>query len=692
MPAPSGERATLSRDLADFLIELSIALHKHAMYPEGHPSLAPAAAAVTRRAGLLLEERSSVSLGVARHQLVIEGVATDPKHPVLRELASRLHRHHLGAVTFRRGLAESEVADVLKAVAVDAERTGQPMGLGDSDKLRAWSHVQLHPLTYERLELVGEGAPAEGARAAQLWVGLARAALATEASDERSPPTEPAVIAQAIDARPRGGGGAEAYDQVIVGYLLQIAQELKSAGGAEAVALRRRISRLIRSLRPETLRRLVEMGGDFAQRRQFVADAAAGMAADAVLEILKAAAETSQQAISHSLVRLLSKLAAHAESGSDEIRPQAEAALREQVQRLLQGWTLADPNPGVYGAALQRMARAAPTGPAAPGESPAEPERVVAMALEVETVGPRAVAAVEHIVEAGRLGALLEALQQVPDERGAARAVWERVATSDVVRRLVRADPPDFTVLDRLIPHVGYAAAEPLLDALAVAQSRGARRGLLAQLVRLGAGIGPLVVRRLEDDRWYVIRNLLALLEDLAVLPEGFSPARFALHADARVRRQAVKLQLKLPDERDVALVTALKDQDPRTVRLALGLIVALHSCPAAAVSLLVSRASDRVIAADLRVLAIRALGATTAPAALEALLRLTTAGRTLFGKERLPPKSPELLVALAALVTGWAHDPRTRAVLARAAQSTDREIRAAAARPVPPLSPTDRR
>jgi len=107
-------RAALSRDLADFLIELSIALHKHAMYPEGHPSLAPAAAGVTRRAALLLENRSTLSLGVARRQLVIEGIATDPKHPVLGELAERLHRHHLGAVTFRKGVEPAEVADVLK--------------------------------------------------------------------------------------------------------------------------------------------------------------------------------------------------------------------------------------------------------------------------------------------------------------------------------------------------------------------------------------------------------------------------------------------------------------------------------------------------------------------------------------------------------------------------------------------------
>src|SRR5438094_7875368 len=110
MPTAPGERATLSRELGDFLIELSIALHKHAMYPEGHPSLEPAAAAVQRRAALLLQDRATLSLGVARHQLVIEGVATDTRHPVLRELAGRLHRHHLGALTFRRGLEAGALA------------------------------------------------------------------------------------------------------------------------------------------------------------------------------------------------------------------------------------------------------------------------------------------------------------------------------------------------------------------------------------------------------------------------------------------------------------------------------------------------------------------------------------------------------------------------------------------------------
>src|SRR6266849_7623205 len=430
MTVPS-EKAALSRELADFLIELSISLHKHAMYPEGHPSLAPAAAGVARRAEHLFEGRGSLALGVARQQLVIEGVATDPKNPLLSELAGRLHRHHLGAVTFHRGLRVTDVADVLKTLAVEAERTGEPLGLGSPEQLRAWDNIRLHPVTYERLELLREdnqaaviddkGAKERGLRSAQLWVGLARAALTADAlaSDDTPPPaSEPSMIAKAIDNHPKSA----AYDQVIVGYLLQIADELKHTGGAEAVALRRRTSKLVGALQPATLRRLIEMGGDSAQRTKFAIDATHGLAVDAVLDIVRAMADASHRTISDPLVRMLSKLAQHAEQGPAEARPQADEALREQVRDLLQRWTLADPNPDAYGTALHRMAAAAPSRvPRTDYANGAEPLRILQTAMETGVLGFGAWRAVERLVEDNRIGMLVDVLDASPD---IARPLW----------------------------------------------------------------------------------------------------------------------------------------------------------------------------------------------------------------------------------------------------------------------------
>lgn len=693
-PASPGvpRRATLSKELSEFLVELSIALHKHAMYPGGHPSLAPAAVGVVRRGALLLQDRATLSLGVARNQLVIEGVATDPKHPVLGELAGRLHRHHLGAVTFSRGVEAAEVADMLGILAVEADRTGEPLGLGPPERLRAWPHIRLHPLTYERLELLddrglppgeeregeGEGHEAGGGRrvrAAQLWIGLARAALAGQIGDDEAPPTKPAVIAKAIDDHPKG----EAYDQVIVGYLLQIAEELKAAGGAEALELRRRTSRLIGAMRPDTLRRLVEMGGDFTQRQKFVYDATHGMAVDAVLEIVKAAADTSQQTISHSLVRMLSKLAAHAEKGAPPARPIADTALREQVQRLLTDWELEDPNPGAYGVALQRMSRAAPLfAVPAVAQHEAEDERLVQMSLEVQAVGPIVWEAVAQLVGQGRLTALLDLLDAAGPENTAAEAIRDHQITVPVLHAVLAETPVDFPLLDRLLPRLGLAAAGPLLDALVTAEVRATRRGLLERLVRLGTGVGSNVVARLSagDDRWYVLRNLLALLHELPAIPEGFSPAPFVAHPDARVRREARKLQFTLREERDEALVDALKESDAQVVRFAL--TAADRGLPAPAVPIIVARLVAGDLPEEVRPTAVRVLGRSRAPEALAALLRITDGGRTLLGRAKLPPKSPELLAALAALASGWTDDPRSTAVLARAAVSTDAEIRAA--------------
>ena len=678
-PAGShSEKSALSRELGEFLIELSIALHKHAMYPQGHPSLQPAAAGVLRRLVQLLRERPTLSLGVARHQLIIEGVATDSKHPVLSELAGRLHRHHLGAVSFTRGIEGGELEEALRILSVESGRGVEAIGLQPKDLIPHWDHVKLYAMTYERLELLDDdgqppGSKEERAKSAQLWIGLARAALAGDLNDGAASDLKSTAVAQAINEHARG----EAYDQVIVGYLLQIAEELKIPGGREAMELRRRTSRMIAELRPETLQRLVDMGGDVAQRHKFVLDATHGMAVDAVLEILRAAATSSNQTISHSLIRMLSKLAAHAEQGSAERRPLADAALREQVEGLLSGWQLADPNPGAYGAALQRMSRAAPLfATAAERMFAPEDERLVEMALEVDVVGPTVWQAINRLISGDGLPRLLELLEGAPPGSRAGAQVRDRIFTADAVARLLAVPQPDFALLDQLLPEVGVPAAGPLLDALATADVRAVRRVLLDRLGRMGPVIVPAVLPRLNDSRWYVVRNLLALLDDLPELPAGFSPATYRAHPDARVRRQALKLELRHPAEREHALLAALADSDQQTLNLAL--VAAQSACPPSAVPLLLQRARDDSLPSDVRVLAIKALGRTRAPEALLVLVDLTDGGRTLLGRAKLPAKSPELLAALQALAAGWGLDDRATAVLARAAQSEDADVRAA--------------
>ncbi len=684
------KRATLTRELSEFLIELSIALHKHAMYPSDHPSLAPAVHGVVRRAELLLQDRSSISLGVARDQLIIEGVATDSRHSVLSDLARRLHRHHLGAITFYQGIDDVEVSDLLLTLSADAEREGEPLGLGPQANLQAWQHARLHPLAFEKLELLEEGSDAQPAsgedaarsggqrvRGAQLWLGLARAAMAGQIGDDEAPPMQPSAVAKAIDDHPSG----EAYDQVIVGYLLQIADELRTAGGDGAVELRRRTSVLVRKLRPETLQRLVQMGGDNVQRRRFVQNAADGMAVDAVVEILKAAAESSHQQISHSLVRLLSKMAAHAEHGVVAGRAIADKGLRDQVYRLLSDWELKDPNPGAYGAALERISRANPLfATAIAAQHGNNEERVVQTAIEVGSSGPRVEKAIRQLLTTGKFETILNLLDKAP-EGPAASSLREWIGTASSISITLERDQVDFALLDRLIALVGIPSAEPLLSALEIAESRSVRYQLISRLKQLGPAIVPALVTRLDDERWYVLRNILFLIDEVAELPPGYSVSSLAAHADPRVRRYALKLQIKDEDERSNALAAALSDSDPEIVRL--GLNGMQREIPATLIAVVERMATDRATESDVRVLAIRALSRSNSPSALGALISLVDGGKSFLGKARLAPKSPEMLAALRALAIGKHADSEVASIIARAATSGDTEIRDAISRPV---------
>jgi hypothetical protein len=682
---PKSGRIVLARDLSDFLVELSIALHKHAMYPPGHPSLGPAAERLAARAERLLEGRPTIAFGVARYQLIIDGVATDPNQPVLRRLAEDLHRHHLGAISILPGIDADEIASALHRLAEESDAEKGPLGLASPEKLPDWPHLRLHPLTFDRLEIVsdeppsskGDGGNAAG-RAAHLWVGLASAAMAADASQQAQAATaEPAVVAKAIDEH----RGTAAYDQVIVGYLLQIAEELRSASGADLGALRRRTARLIAALRPETLQRLLAMGGNVAQRRSFVLGASSGMAVDSVIKIIQAAADASGQVISNGLVRMLSKLATHAEFGGEHVRPLADSALREQVDRLLSGWQLDDPNPETYGKVLHHLATTSGKGGNPKWSKRLEREndalRIVQMSLEVQGSGPLVERAIERALETDIRG-VRALVSSFPSESvAAAETVRSRLLDRRTIARLAEHEPLDADSLDELLPLMSIDGYSVLLDALTTSSNRTTRRKLLDRIAQTALDIGPLIVARLGDERWYVQRNMLLLLERLQRVPPGFSAAAWTQHPDDRVRHQAIRLQLMIPEERELAVAAALEDTDARTMRL--GLLALQEECApwfAPRVALL---AANPHAAEELRVHAVRALGHSREPVAVDTLLRVVAGGRSVLGKPKLAARTPLVLAALRALAVGWRSDSRARDILSLALASSDAELRQAA-------------
>jgi hypothetical protein len=678
--------STLSRELAEFLMDFAIAMHKHAIYPHGHPLLDQSVDSVHAALTGLLFDRPALSIGVARRQLIIEGVATDSSHPVLAELAGKLHRHHLGAVKFLPALSRAELSDMLSVVGLEAQRDAKPIGFQPDVMQTRWERVKLFPLSYDRLELLDEDdtEPEKDketeklrGQAAQLWIGLARAAVASDiATRSEEDVTAPEVVAQAIEDH----GREQAYDQVIVGYLLQIAHEVRHDGSREHGRLQRRISKLVGSLQPQTLERLLEMGGDAVQRRRFVLDAAQGMTVHAVVELVRAAAAAEGFSISHSLVRMLTKLATHAASDVSARSRAADEEFREHVERLISSWSLDDPNPAIYSATLSQLSHdsPAPEDDDAPARYACEPVRLISTALEVGTEGPRVWNAVETMLDRGATGELLDLLDMAPQPPNAVAAgVWSRIVERDTLRQLLASPRPDHGVIRRLVTRTGAEAAPPVLAALESGTEGTRQERLLSYLVQIGTSAAPAVAMRLPDASPELARELLICLAKIAPPAPPPEVQLCRQHPDPQVRREAVKFLLGYAVARETTMLASVNDPDERVAYC--GIVAATHGCPADMAAVIRRRIdAGELTDATVRAAGIRAVATQTDEETLDWLLRRTVVTGGIMRRTRLAPASPELLASLSALATQWSADARAAVAIALARASSSPSIRAA--------------
>ena len=658
--------------LIRFLTRFSIALHKHATYPPGHPTLVSADSAVAQALDGLFQDRTSLQLGVARRELIIDGQPIESSNAIVSELAERLHRREIGGLELRRGITPDELADLLQEMSADPQVFRQRLH-GEGEPLPAWPHVQVAPHAFRRLALASEqdvqGDDDSGAE--RLWASLAAAALDRAVGDGGGS-VEPTAIAARINTLVKD----ETSGRKVAEMLVRLGRHARGAGHAERVAVEGKVRSLVSGLSKEALSWLFQ-GQSPDERRALLGDAVDALPVDTVVELLEAAASSGSQNISHYMLRLLKKLANQA-STEGETGFQGDVALRDAAHEMIDNWTLEDPNPAQHTRLLEEVSRFEHS--KLEGQAPLTGEglRLMQIALETDASGDHVLEAAELMLESRQLGELLDLLGGAVDAPNTVGAVRRHLMSPEILRRVLLEEPIDVEGSQRLLGEVGPDGAGGLLDALTISEAQATRRLIVERLAAMGAAIGPLLAERMPRAPWYVQRNLLALLARLKELPPGFTARPWAEHPEVTVRFQALSVMARQANEREEAVHLALGDTDPRVIRFGLD-AAAGAGLPRSALTRLMLLLNNPARPVELRARGIRLLGQVHNQATRDWLIDRVLTKRTLFRGPRLMPRSPEMIASLAVLARKWREYPPAAWALKTAAESGDPDLAMAA-------------
>ena len=641
-----------------FLNELAVAVQKHAMYPPGHPALRTVSSDLASRLDELLDEQGTLSIHLAKGRLTVNGVEIRPGRALLDSLAARLHDHQIAGLHLQHGATDDELDDLIRSLALDADRSARPIGLEPADRRSAWAHIRLDPVEYDALRLGEETAADE-----------------LPASREPKPSREPPA---SREPKPRGKIdrdvrlAAEALSDVelppelleLVGQIDESIDDPRAAG---------QLAALLREVRAEDLRQLLG-SQDAAFAARLVRRATSHLNPRAVVDLVEAAAASETRPVAPWLLRLLTKLAYYGEGATGQDTSDTDDALREVVHDLVDDWQLADPRPEAYAGTLGQLTRAT-AGRSPEGARPYFADRLVMMGLELEMMGRMVVLALQEL-RGSRLSEVLGLLEAAADDNRVAQAMWSQVATAETLARALDNGAPEFDTIDRLLPRVGLGAAGPLLDALVASSDPAVRVEFGRRLVHMGSVIAGAVVSRLEAGGPDATAALLAILNELGVHPHGLALEPFFDHSAPTVRAEAYRLAARSGREVEAMIRFALAETDPRL--LAIGLAASDRVLPLEVGAMLQPLVSNPDLPVQLRVKAVQALSRCRDESALDALLRVATRRRWLVRRTLAPP-DPVVLEALQCIRAEYRHLPKARDLLEEAERSEHRSIRIAA-------------
>jgi len=195
-------------------------------------------------------------------------------------------------------------------------------------------------------------------------------------------------------------------------------------------------------------------------------------------------------------------------------------------------------------------------------------------------------------------------------------------------------------------------------------------------LTRTGTTALPIIYEYLNDDRWFVVRNAVAILGDIRSQDSLVQLTPLLQHDEIRVRRETIRALTKIGGNRAIKILLQTAESDDhelgRQAILSLGAIRAVDAVPTLLSLLKKSDRSQRAV--DLKKDTIRALGEIRDSEAIPELTRIINK-KSWLNRQR----NDELRIT-AATALGDIAEESTRSVLEKATLDRTAAVARAAA------------
>lgn len=644
-----------ARLLSDAVIELNISRRSVGLYPREHPITRDSLERAFGFLQKLFELRGSITLGIAKDVLMIDEYVLDKRNPVFKEFAVSLHSKGLAAVTLYSGLVIEELLSFHELIVSKDTPLGQ--GITELAEKNGLKHIRLTPLDISKFSFA-EGRLREDRGDAEIWenyiYGLIEGKLADEDSEGVILNIPPEDIALLINDRMSGDVHGETYDRVITTYLRK-----KEHSGIRPEVFSRFLS-LVNNLSPELKQQFLSRAFSHPSMEAGEVERLLGELKADDIEKFMLVFEEYSSLVPESLRNLLDKFQDTKVKGSFfDMLPGNQAFVHdieidESILRLFQDDKFGEFVTKDYQEELKRMLKlhASETVPLMEeletGYGDEEMDRkyseLLLELLDVDFINreeylnllTKISGTVNDFLETGRFSEIsyihntLYSHSLTGKFKEEARSMLEYFFRSqefiirliDVLKLWGRHDREGVI---RLANVQKRYLLDPLFDALSGEMDASVRKFLLQVLGSLGSDVTAEAVKRLNDTRWYVVRNMIYLIRESGGAKYVKYIRPFAKDENKKICMEAVKtlLHFKTPDSLSY-IKLYLQDSDPELREQAIKL-AGLYKCKDAVPYLLTLIEKKDFLGTEsyYKVSVVKSLGYIGDPKALNALDRL---------------------------------------------------------------------